>query len=435
MKHETAFEMAASGIRFGAGVTREVGMDLAELGARNVLVITDPVLRGLRPVEIVLESLEENGVPFTVYDRVRVEPTDESFEDAIAFARQSDAAKSYDAFVAVGGGSTIDTAKAVNLYTTYPPDDFLDYVNAPIGRGLPVPGPLKPLMAIPTTAGTGSETTGVSIFDLTRMHAKTGIASRRLKPTLGLLDPENTRTLPPQVAASSGLDILSHAVESYTAIPFSERARPERPALRPAYQGSNPISDIWSLEAMRIVARYLVRAVEDPSDEEARANMLLAASYAGIGFGNAGVHLPHGMSYPVSGNVKSYRAPGYFQGPGEKHPLVPHGFSVILNAPAVFRFTACARPDRHLEAAAALGATNVERAHAQDAGEILADRITWFMQRLKTPNGLREIGYNSSDIPTLVEGTIPQHRVTKLSPRAAGPEDLGKLFEESMIAW
>jgi hydroxyacid-oxoacid transhydrogenase len=430
MNHEIAFEMAASGIRFGAGVTREVGMDLAELGSRNVLVITDSVLRRLRPVEVVLESLEENGVPFTVYDRVRVEPTDESFEDAIAFARQSP----YDAFVAVGGGSTIDTAKAVNLYTTYPPADFLDYVNAPIGKGLPVPGPLKPLIAIPTTAGTGSETTGVTIFDLIRMHAKTGIASRRLKPTLGLLDPENTRTMPAQVAASSGLDILSHAVESFTAIPYSERIRPERPALRPAYQGSNPISDIWSLEAMRIVARYLVRAVEDPLDDDARANMLLAASYAGIGFGNAGVHLPHGMSYPVSGNVKSYRAPGYPHVDGEAHAFIPHGFSVILNAPAVFRFTACERPERHLEAAAALGA-NIEHAHAPDAGKILADRITWFMERLKVPNGLREIGYTSADIPALVEGTLPQHRVTKLSPRAAGPNDLSTLFEQSMIAW
>ena len=203
----------------------------------------------------------------------------------------------------------MDTAKAVNLYTTHPPEDFLDYVNPPIGKGLPVPGPLKPLIAIPTTAGTGSETTGVTIFDYKRLHAKTGIANRRLKPTLGLLDPANTRTMPPAVAASSGLDILSHAVESYTAMPYNERPRPERPALRPAYQGSNPISDIWSLEALRMVAKFLVRAVEDPSDEEARAQMLLAASYAGVGFGNAGVHLPHGMSYPVSGNVKSYRAP------------------------------------------------------------------------------------------------------------------------------
>ena len=206
----------------------------------------------------------------------------------------------------MGGGSTIDTAKAVNLYATYPPADFLDYVNPPIGKGQPVPGPLKPLMAIPTTAGTGSETTGVTIFDLKRMRAKTGIANRRLKPTLGYLDPDNTRTMPPEVAASTGLDILSHAVESFTALPFTERPRPERPELRPAYQGSNPISDVWSLQAMRMVARFLIRAFDDPSDDEARANMLLAASYAGVGFGSAGVHLPHGMSYPVSGNVKSY---------------------------------------------------------------------------------------------------------------------------------
>src|SRR6188508_2070754 len=345
--NDNAFEMAAAAIRFGVGVTREVGADLADLGARNVLVVTDPVMARLPPVQTVLESLAAAGLRVVLYDRVRVEPTDESFLEAIAFAH----GHPLDALVAVGGGSTIDTAKAVNLYTTYPPADFLDYVNAPLGRALPVPGPLKPLIAIPTTAGTGSETTGVSIFDLTRLHAKTGIASRRLKPTLGLLDPDNTRTMPPAVAAASGLDILSHAIESFTALPFSARPRPERPKLRPAYQGANPISDIWSLQALRMVSQFLVRAAEDPSDDEARASMLLAASYAGIGFGNAGVHLPHGMSYPVSGHVKSYRAPGY----SADHPLVPHGISVILNAPAVFRFTAPSTPARHLLAAEALG--------------------------------------------------------------------------------
>jgi hydroxyacid-oxoacid transhydrogenase len=426
MKNEFAFEMAASSIRFGPGVTREVGMDLADLGAHRVLVLTDPLLADMAPVQTVLESLDSAGISFVLYDRVRVEPTDESFLDAIAFAKQAP----YDAYVAVGGGSTIDTAKAVNLYVSYPPSDFLDYVNPPIGKGVPVPGPLKPLLAIPTTAGTGSETTGVSIFDLSRMHAKTGIASRRLKPTMGLLDPENTRSMPPQVAASSGLDVLSHAIESFTALPYTGRPYPDRPLVRPAYQGSNPISDVWSLQALRMVAQYIVRAVEDPSDDEARANMLLASSYAGMGFGNAGVHLPHGMSYPVSGNVKSYRAPGYIS----DHAMVPHGFSVILNAPAVFRFTASSNPERHMQAAQALG-VDVARCHAADAGRILSERITWFMQRLKTPNGLREIGYTSSDIPKLVEGTLPQHRVTKLSPRPAGPEELSALFEDALVAW
>ena len=424
--NDSAFEMAAAAIRFGVGVTREVGSDLADLGARNVLVVTDPVMARLPPVQTVLESLAAEGLRFVLYDRVRVEPTDDSFLEAIAFAN----GHPVDALVAVGGGSTIDTAKAVNLYTTYPPADFLDYVNAPIGKALPVPGPLKPLIAIPTTAGTGSETTGVTIFDLTRLHAKTGIASRRLKPTLGLLDPDNTRTMPSAVAAASGLDILSHAIESFTALPFSERPRPERPALRPAYQGSNPISDIWSIQALRMVARFIVRAVNDPSDDEARSNMLLAAAYAGVGFGNAGVHLPHGMSYPVSGHVRSYRAPGY----EVPHALVPHGFSVILNAPAVFRFTAPANPARHLEAAEALG-VDVTGVRAEDAGKVLADRITWFMRELNAPNGLRAIGYSSADIPALVEGTLPQHRVTKLSPRPAGPEELSRLFEEAMVAW
>ncbi len=425
MTHEIAFEMSGASVRFGAGVTREVGMDLADLGVHHALVITDPRLRQMLPVHTVLESLEANGVAFTLYDRVRVEPNDESFQDAVEFARQCD----FGAIVAVGGGSTIDTAKAVNLYTTYPPEDFLDYVNPPIGKGLPVPGPLKPLIAIPTTAGTGSETTGVAIFDLTRMHAKTGIASR-IKPTIGLLDPENTRTMPAQVAAATGLDVLSHAIESYTAMPYSDRAMPDRPLARPAYQGSNPISDVWSLQALRMVARFLVRAVEDPSDNEACANMVLASAYAGIGFGNSGVHLPHGMSYPVSGMVKSYCAPGY---PGD-HPMVPHGFSVVLNAPSVFRFTASANPQRHLEAAEALGA-DVSGVLSADAGKVLAGRITWFIERLKLPDGLRALGYASSDIPALVEGTLPQHRVTKLSPRPAGREELARLFEDALVAY
>ena len=425
MLHEYAFEMATTAIRFGFGVTREIGAELADLGKEHVLVFTDPNLRALPPANTVFESLEQHKICFSVFDRVRIEPTDESFRAATAAAQSQD----FDALVAVGGGSTMDTAKAANLYSSYPAD-FLDYVNPPIGRGKPVPGRLKPLIAIPTTAGTGSETTGVAIFDFERMKAKTGIAHRRLRPTLGMVDPDNTRTLPPAVAASSGLDVLSHAIESYTAIAFRERPRPERPILRPAYQGSNPISDLWSLEALRLVATYLRRAVGDPTDDEARASMMLAASYAGMGFGNAGVHLPHGMSYPVAGMVRNYLPPGY----SSDHPLVPHGISVIVHAPAAFRFTSLACPERHLKAAEILGA-NVSSAKREDAGKILADQLIKLMRDLKVPNGLRELGYDSTDIPALVEGTLPQHRVTKLSPRPASPDDLARLFEQSMSLW
>ena len=425
MLKDTAFQMAASNIRFGRGITHELGMDLVAMDVRRTMVVIDPALVSLPAGETVLESLEVNGIDYRVFDAVAVEPTDSSFKAAAEFAVTGN----FDSVVAVGGGSAIDTAKAANLYATHPAD-FFDYVNAPIGKGLPVPGPLKPLIAVPTTAGTGSETTGVAIFDYVEKHAKTGIAHRHLKPTLGIVDPDNTVSLPSAVAASSGLDVLSHALESYTAMPFNERPMPPRPLERPAYQGSNPISDIWALTALELMAEFLPNAVADTGDVEAREQMLLAAALAGIGFGNAGVHLPHGMSYPVAGMVSGYIPPGY----DVDHPMVPHGISVILNTPAVVRFTAPASPERHLRAAAALGA-DIAKASAEDAGAILADRVIHFMRILDVPNGLGAVGYTTADIPALVEGTLPQHRVTKLSPRPANESDLTSLFEASMKIW
>ena len=421
---DTAYEIATSNIRFGPGTTKEIGMDLKDRGLKRVMVLTDPNLREQAPVQTALAAIAEAGVEYALFDQVRVEPTDASFKAAIAFAQQG-----FDGFVAIGGGSVMDTAKAANVYTTYPAD-FLTYVNAPIGRGEPVPGPLKPLIAVPTTAGTGSETTGVAIFDFVEMKAKTGMAHRYMRPTLGIVDPDNTRSMPPQVAAATGLDVLSHALESYTALPFDQRPRPDRPQLRPAYQGSNPISDLWALEALRLVEQFLPRAVADPSDDEARSAMCLAAALAGIGFGNAGVHLPHGMSYPVAGMVESYVPEGY----AINYPLVPHGFAVIVNSPAVFRFTAPTCPQRHLRAAEVLGA-DCSGANAEDAGAILADRIVSLMRQLNAPNGLSALGYGSQHIPALVEGTLPQHRVTKLSPRAADAEELAGIFADALSYW
>jgi hydroxyacid-oxoacid transhydrogenase len=293
-----------------------------------------------------------------------------------------------------------------------------------------VPGRLKPLITIPTTAGTGSETTGVAIFDYLELHAKTGIAHRALRPTLGIIDAENTRTQPPMVAACSGLDILCHAVESLTAMPYTQRPTPESPTMRPAYQGANPISDIWAAKALEMVARYLVRAMSDPDDLEAREQTLLAASFAGVGFGNSGVHLAHGMSYPVSGMVRDYKPEGYHV----DHPIIPHGMSVILNAPAVFRFTGAVNPERHLYAAQLMGVA-VDGAAQEDAGEILADAIIHMMQATGMPNGLSAVGYSEADVEKLAEGTIPQHRVTKLSPRPASKEDLEQLFRDAMRYW
>lgn len=287
MPFDDAFEMATSCVRYGPGVTSELGQDMANFGAKRVMLVTDPVVAQLQPVKTALDALaraniEGQGwaglsypfpcsrarvlkdpippfrlfslVPVEVFEDVEVEPTDASFQRAIDAARRG----GYDGFVGVGGGSALDTCKVANLFACYPEAELLDFVNAPIGRARPVERRLYPLIAVPTTSGTGSETSGVAIFDYVEKRAKTGIANRALRPTLGLLDPLHTLTMPRSVALYSGLDVLCHALESYTAIPYAQRAaRPENPLLRPAYQGSNPISDVWSLQALRYSAKYL----------------------------------------------------------------------------------------------------------------------------------------------------------------------------------
>lgn len=323
----------------------------------------------------------------------------------------------------------------MNLYTTCPDADFLDFVNAPLGKGLPITAKMKPLVAVPTTAGTGSETTGTAIFDLVAKGAKTGIAHRNLKPTLGVCDPLNTRTMPSAVHASSGLDVLCHSLESWTAIPFSERVpRPQNPIQRPAYQGANPISDIFSLQALRDTVKYLPRAVHDPDDFEAQSKMLLAATLAGVGFGNAGVHLCHGMSYPISSQNPGYKHAGY----DVDVPIIPHGVSVAVSAPAVFKFTGASNPERHLQAAECFGVdiSNVKR---DSAGEVLSEALAEFLVKLgDQPRGLKDLGFNRSHISTLVEGTIPQARVLMLAPslemkdQDVEREQLTALFEDAL---
>ena len=422
---ETAFTIDTSSIKFGPGITREAGYELDRLGASRVMVVTDPQMAGSAAVNTATNSLKQANVDFAVFDRVSVEPTDVSFKEAIEFAVNG----RFDGFLPVGGGSSIDTAKAANLYSTYPAD-FLEYVNAPIGEGTPVPGDLKPLVAVPTTAGTGSETTGVAIFDFEELGAKTGIAHRSLRPDVGLVDPENTRSLPKMVAACSGFDVLCHGIESYTALSFSQREAPVSPAQRPTYQGANPISDVWALAALEMVGNSILPAVLDPDDLVARSNMAMAATFAGVGFGNAGVHLPHGMSYAVSGLVTDYAPEDYPQGKA----IVPHGMAVILNAPAVSRYTASSNPERHMRAARLLGA-DIAGAGPEDAGDLIADRLIFILKEIGVPNGLGGVGYTPDDIPALVEGTLPQHRVTKLAPRATGADELTALFTDSMQLW
>jgi alcohol dehydrogenase class IV len=417
--NESIFTWGAPPLKFGAGALAEIGQEVAAMGARSCLVICDPGVREAGVPDEVRHHIAAAGVAVEVFDRVGVEPTDQSIEEAVSYARQ----REWDCYVAVGGGSAIDTAKAVNLLTTHP-GELLDYVTPPIGSGEAPTGPLKPLIAVPTTAGTGSESTTICVIDFLDLHLKAGISHVRLRPALAIIDPLTTLSLPSQVTAASGMDVLSHALESYTSISFDAKPRPEDPMKRPAFCGSNPISDVWCEMALGLVGRYLRGAVMNGRDLEARHHMMLASTYAGTGFGNAGTHLPHANAYPVAGAVKDYHAEGY-----PEMPMVPHGQAVASTAAAVFRWTYPSNPTRHLRAAELLSGQTFTKTDGADA---LPHVLTELMADIDMPSGLRSFGYEEGDVETLVNGTMQQTRQLAVVPRPVTREALAGIFRESL---
>ncbi|PIC46262.1 hypothetical protein B9Z55_006011 [Caenorhabditis nigoni] len=423
-----AFEMVCSTLRFGKGVTLEIGYDVRNLGAKQTLLITDKNVQNTIAFKNAEQALKMVNIDYEVFDDVLIEPSEKSMQKAIAFAKS----KPFDSFIAVGGGSVIDTTKAAALYASNPEADFLDFVGPPFGKSLQPKNPMLPLIAVPTTAGTGSETTAAAIMDLPEHKCKTGIRLRCIKPYLAVVDPLNVMSMPRNVAIYSGFDVLCHALESYTALPYDQRSpRPARPEVRPVYQGSNPISDVWSREALRIIGKYFRRSVFDPSDEEARTEMLKASSFAGIGFGNAGVHLCHGLSYPISSQAKGCVAHGY---PQDKN-LIPHGLSVMTTAVADFEFTTAACPDRHLVAAQTLGADIPNNADNEYISRTLCDQLRGFMKDFGVPNGLKGMGFEYSDIDHLTEAASHSVPNIVISPKSTDRDIISKLYEKSLTVY
>jgi hydroxyacid-oxoacid transhydrogenase len=420
---ESVFTYGAPQLKFGNGAADEIGFDLSLYGVRRVLVVTDPTVAATGTPARVAEQMAAFGIEAQVYDGVHVEPTDASFAAAIEHAR---ATGPWDAFVAVGGGSTIDTTKAINLMLTNP-GELMDYVNAPVGAGKAPSQPLKPLVAVPTTTGTGAESTTICVLDVLSLKVKTGISHARLRPTLAVVDPRLTMTQPAGVTACAGMDILCHAIESYTARYYTTNER-KRPEQRVPYCGANPISDMWSEKAMQLLASAFRRAVHHGDDERARTDMALAATFAGMGFGNAGVHIPHANAYPIAGRVRDFHPKDY---PGDE-PLIPHGMSVALTAPEAFRFTFPASPQRHIRAAELL-APGADR--PTDLAEFLPRVLVDLLRDIDIPNGIAAVGYQESDIDDLVSGTMKQQRLLATAPREVTPEDAAGIFRRSLHLW
>jgi len=421
-QRETVFTYGAPGLKFGRGASAEIGFDLQQYDARRVLLVTDPGVASTGHPARIAEQVAAYGIEVVVFDRVHVEPTDASLEEAIAFGRSEGP---FDAIVAVGGGSAIDTAKAVNLLTSNE-GELMDYINVPVGRGRAPARPLKPLVAVPTTTGTGSESTTICVMDVLALKVKTGISHPRLRPTLAVVDPTLTMSQPAMVTAAAGMDILCHALESYTARWYAgfDAKRPEQ---RVPYCGANPIADMWSEKAMSLLSTAFRRAVHDGADEQAREEMALAATFAGLGFGNAGVHIPHANAYPIAGRVRDYRPAGY----PDDEPIVPHGMAVSLTAPAAFEFTFSASPERHLRAARLLDPAS----SAADGPDLLPTVLRSLMRDIGIPNGLASVGYGEADVDALVEGSLKQQRLLATAPREVTGDDLAGVFRGSMEHW
>lgn len=418
---ETVFTYGAPGLKFGPGASAELGHDLAALGARRVLLVTDAGVAATGHPARIAEQVSAAGLEVATYDGTHVEPTDASLLAAVDAAR---AMGPFDAVLAVGGGSSIDTAKAVDLMLTND-GELGDYLNVPVGKGRAPERPLLPLVAVPTTTGTGSEATTICVLDVLGLHIKTGISHPRLRPTLAVVDPLLTLTQPAGVTAAAGLDIACHALESWTARWFGSYDA-KRPEQRVPYCGANPISDLWAERALSLLATSFRTAVHDGQDAGAREQMALAATFAGLGFGNAGVHLPHANAYPVAGRVRDFRPEGY----PDAEPLVPHGMAVALTAPAAFRFTYPADPERHLTAARLL-----DPSATGEGPDVLADVLLALMRDVGMPDGLAAVGYAESDVDDLVAGALQQQRLLATSPREVTPDDLAAIIRESLQLW
>jgi alcohol dehydrogenase class IV len=384
---------SAGQIVFGRNSVQQLGDIAKRLRARRVLIVTDAILERAGTLERVRRPLAEAGLETAAFTGGEPEP---SMRAALAC---HEAARSFkpDALVGLGGGSNMDLAKlsATLLAHGGTPHDY-------VGDDK-IPGPLFPLICVPTTAGTGSEVSAASVVTDTEQHIKVGILSNYLRPAAAVVDPLLTVSCPPKVTADSGIDALTHAIEAYTAVDNAEFPLPS--GERTVYQGRHPMGDLFAERAIRLVGQFLVRAVRDGSDLEAREGMALAATFAGVAFSNVGVALVHALEYPVGGAVHC-----------------SHGCGNGLLLPYVMRFNLPVRQREFAEIARLLG----EEPNAQRA----ISAVEQLRNDIGIPSRLRDIGVKEEQLRPFAEKAVGIRRIVRVNPRVPSVDDaLGILRE------
>ena len=420
-----SFTVAMPKYTFGRGCLKEAGIRAASLGMRNVALFSDPMLVHGPYVATVVDALKKQNITVDIFSDIRIEPDDDTVLSASRFLGQG----KFDGVVSVGGGSVIDTAKSAMVYARYPAD-FDHYFGPPVGPGNPVPGPVLPHLACPTTSGTGSECTSVAVIRISSLNTKFVIGSPYLLPEEALVDPSVCDSLPANAVASTGFDLLCHAIECYTAKAYTRWGKIDDPLSRTMLQGANPWSDMSARKALEIVGEYLPRGVADNTDHEARDALMFGASLAGMAFGNSGTHLPHAMSYGITHLMNNITTDGY----DVASPFIPHGISVVVSAPAIFRYLADAEPRRHLQAAGFLGAENID-ASDDEAGEVVAERIVSLMKATGVPNGISGVGFSVEDVQALAESSFRQKRAIANAPKVANLQDMVSIYTSALSYW
>ncbi len=409
---DTVWEFKLTRYKFGLKAAREIGYDMKSLGGSRVLLVTDKGVAKAGLPNKVSSYLKEQGLDVEVWDGVEPEPSARSIEAGIEWAED----KGFDSFISVGGGSSIDSVKVINLILSRG-GKILDYVAPPTGRGNPVPAPLKPHIAVPTTAGTGSETSPASVISLPEKMIKVGISHAYCRPDLAIVDPLLHVGMPSKVTADSGMDALAHAIESYVTRRFDRKPRPKTPLERPVYGGGTPVTDIFAEKAVELIGRYLRRAVCNGNDIEARSGMALAATLAGIAFTNAGLTAVHAMAYPVGGQFHT-----------------SHGETNAVLLPAVMGFLLPAAPKKFARIAELMG-ESVEGLSLYEAARKSVDAIVDLMKDINSPNGLSVFGVKEEDLPGIAEDTLKIKRLLAGNPRPVTKEDLENLFRKALKYW
>jgi alcohol dehydrogenase len=389
-------------IVYGKGAIKQLDQILKSLKANNVLLVTDPGIVHAGIANRVTSLLKEAGYNVVMYDKVVPEPPVTSAIECYEFAKSQ---METDAIIGLGGGSSIDMAKIAALLIKYGGHP-LDYY----GGENQIPGPIAPLIAIPTTAGTGSEVTSVAVLTDTENNVKAGISDNYLRPEVALLDPELTIGLPPYVTACSGIDALSHAVEAYTAKNY-QYIEAEGSIL---FQGAQPISDALAIEAIKLIAANLTLAVQQGSNVEARGNMLIGSLLAGMAFSNAGTAAAHALAYPIGGLVKS-----------------PHGEVTGLLLPYVMKFNSGVETEKLGNVAEAFGVSG-DGLSAKEKAEAAVVAVFNLLNEIGLPTRLSHIGITEEDIPGIAEKSLEIARLIRNNPRVPNQKGFEELLRSAL---